>query len=368
MISGWASSDGTARYAARFAAYPGNYRTMAGLTVSSIGMGTYLGEGDAAMDAAYAETLHAALLGGINVLDTAVNYRFQRSERVIGEVLEELLGEGKIARDEIIVATKGGYLTFDGEMPPNPRAWFEEHFVKPGIVSMADVVQGSHCITSRYLNSMLEISRQNLGLETIDIYYLHNPETQLAVVNRADFRDRLADAFRFFEQAVHEGKIRVYGVATWNGFRVAKKERPYLSLLELAEVAREAGGEDHHFRMVQLPYNLAMSEALTTQNQPLPGGGPGSLLVCAARLGIGVCASASLLQGQLTHKLPSILNETFIGMNSDAQRALQFVRSTPGIDVALAGMASAVHVEHNLETAKHPPAPFETLMKLFEKT
>jgi len=366
VISGCATSEGTAGYGARFAHYPENYRALAGLTVSSIGMGTYLGEGDAAMDAAYAETLHTALLGGVNIVDTAVNYRFQRSERVIGQVLTELIGEGKITREEIVVATKGGYLTFDGEMPPNPRAWFEEHFLKPGIVSNADIVQGSHCITPRYLNSMVEISRQNLGLETIDIYYLHNPETQLAAVNRADFRERIARAFRFFEQAVSEGRIKLYGVATWNAFRVPKKDRSYVSLLELVEVAREAGGENHHFRVVQLPYNLAMAEALTVQNQPLPGGGTGSLLACAARLGIGVCASASLLQGQLTNKLPSIIDETFVGMNSDAQRALQFVRSTPGIDVALAGMASAVHVTHNLETAKHPPAAFDTLMKLFE--
>ena len=366
MLNGFASADGTAKYAERFSSFPGNYRSMIGLTVSSIGMGTYLGEGDAAVDAAYAETLRAALLGGINLIDTAVNYRYQRSERVIGEVLEELIAEEKVRRDEVIVATKGGYLTFDGEMPPNPRAWFEEHFVKPGVVSPADIVQGSHCITPRYLNSMLETSRQNLGLETIDAYYLHNPETQLVAVNRADFRDRIARAFRFFEQAVNEGRIRLYGVATWNGFRIAKHERGYLSLLELAEVAREAGGENHHFRIVQLPYNLAMAEALTTRNQALPGGGTGSLLACATKLGIGVCASASLLQGQLTHKLPAILNETFGGMSSDAQRALQFVRSTPGIGVALAGMASAVHVAHNLETAKHPPAPFETLMKLFQ--
>jgi aryl-alcohol dehydrogenase-like predicted oxidoreductase len=366
MLTGYATAEGTANYAQRFARLPGNYRPMLGLTASSIGMGTYLGEGDAATDAAYAETLRAALFGGINLIDTAVNYRYQRSERVIGEVLEELIGEEKIRREEIIVATKGGYLTFDGEMPANPRAWFEDHFVKPGIVSAADIVQGSHCITPRYLNSMLETSRQNLGLETIDVYYLHNPEAQLAAVNRMDFRDRIVRAFRFFEQAVSDERIRAYGAATWNGFRVAKSERAYLSLLELVEIAREVGGEDHHFRVVQLPYNLAMAEALTTRNQALPGGGTGSLLACAEKLGIAVCASASLLQGQLTRQLPNILSETFAGMASDAQRALQFVRSTPGINVALAGMASAIHVAHNLETAQHPPAPFETLMKLFQ--
>ena len=34
---------------------------------------------------------------------------------------------------------------------------------------------------------------------------------------------------------------------------------------------------------------------------------------------------------------------------------------------ALAGMSSAEHVCHNLATAKHPPAPFDALMKLFTR-
>ena len=163
-----------------------------------------------------------------------------------------------------------------------------------------------------------------------------------------------------------ENRIAYYGTATWNGFRVAMNDRAYLSLTELVAVAREVGGEDHHFRAIQLPYNLAMMEALTAQNQALPDGKTGSLLAAADLLGIAVCASASLLQGRLTRGLPAILAETFAGMESDAQRALQFVRSTPGVNVALAGMSSVAHVVHNLATAHHPPVPFDTLMKLFQ--
>ena len=70
--------------------------------------------------------LRTALLGGINLVDTAVNYRFQRSERVIGKVIAEMVAARQIRREEVVVATKGGYITFDGEMPPNPREWFED--------------------------------------------------------------------------------------------------------------------------------------------------------------------------------------------------------------------------------------------------
>jgi aryl-alcohol dehydrogenase-like predicted oxidoreductase len=81
-------------------------------------------------------------------------------------------------------------------------------------------------------------------------------------------------------------------------------------------------------------------------------------------MGIAVCASASLLQGQLTSRLPDVLKSAFPGLESDAQRSIQFVRSTPGVDFALVGMSSASHVTHNLQTLTHPPAP-DALMKLF---
>lgn len=366
MLKGHATPNGTAAYASRFADYPGNYRPMLGMSVSSIGIGTYLGNEDAATDAAYAEAIQAAVVGGINLVDTAVNYRFQRSERVIGKVIAELAASSQVKREHVVIATKGGYIAFDGTVPADPRRWFDENFLQPGIAKPNEIVQGSHCMTPRYLEAMLETSRANLGLETIDIYYIHNPETQLSAVGHNEFLARIKSAFEFLEGAVKAGKISCYGTATWNGFRLNPNDRGYLSLAELAGAATDAGGHDHHFRVIQLPYNLAMTEALTLRNQTLPGGNQVSLLAAADAMGIAVCASASLLQGQLTRRLPEVLQSAFPGMESDAQRSLQFVRSTPGIGVALVGMSSAAHVAHNLATLKHPPAP-EALMKLFTR-
>ncbi|HXZ89282.1 MAG TPA: aldo/keto reductase [Candidatus Binataceae bacterium] len=367
MLQNCATAEGTAAYAARFGNLPGNFRPMLGLAVGSIGIGTYLGESDAATDDAYADALRAALLGGINLVDTAVNYRLQRSERVVGKVLAELIGAGTLKREEVVVATKGGYITFDDEMPADPRAWFEENYVRTGIVGPGDMIQGSHCMTPRYLEAMLETSRANLGLDTIDIYYLHNPETQVSAVGREEFQQRIRYAFEFLELKVDEGKISYYGTATWNGYRVAPKDPSYLSLTDLVAVASEVGGPDHHFRVIQLPYNLGMPEALTLANQTLPDASKVSALAAADAIGIAACASASLLQGRLTRGLPPVLAETFPEMQSDAQRSLQFVRSTPGVNVALAGMSSADHVRHNLGAANHPPASFDTLMKLFKR-
>jgi aryl-alcohol dehydrogenase-like predicted oxidoreductase len=366
MIRGRATTTGTAAYAARFPNLPGNYRPALDLALSSIGIGTYLGEHDARTDAAYAESLRLALALGINLIDTAVNYRLQRSERVIGQVLKEAIEAGALKREEVVVATKGGYVTFDGEMPPDPRAWFQDHFVRTGIVQPGDLVDGSHCIAPKWLTAMIELSRTNLGLETLDIYYVHNPESQLAEVGRAEFRQRLEQAFELLERKAADGVIGCYGAATWNGFRIESAECAYLSLAEMIEAAERVGGHNHHFRMIQLPYNLAMTEAFTARNQPTPGDGIRSTLAAADTAGIAVCASASLLQGRLGRRLPPLLEEAFGGLGSDAQRAVQFVRSTPGVSSALVGMSTAAHVRDIIATAAQPPAPFESIMKLFQ--
>jgi len=253
MIKGRATAEGTSAFAARFSSLPGNFRPMIGLSVSSIGIGTYLGEPDEETDREYEAAIAAALRGGINLIDAAVNYRFQRSERNIGRVITDLISRGEIKREEIVVATKGGYITFDGEVPQNPRQWFEEHFIRTGIADYADMVEGSHCMTPKWLTTMIEMSRANLGLETIDIYYLHNPESQLGTVSRPEFLKRIRTAFETLEQAAKDGRIGVYGTATWNGYRVPPTDRGWLSLNELWQIAHEIGGDQHHFRAIQLP-------------------------------------------------------------------------------------------------------------------
>jgi aryl-alcohol dehydrogenase-like predicted oxidoreductase len=143
--------------------------------------------------------------------------------------------------------------------------------------------------------------------------------------------------------------------------------RDYLSLAELMTVAEQAGGQGHHFQVLQLPYNLAMTEALTQRNQKGKEGENGvvSVLEAAHDFGMIVIASATVMQGRLTRQLPGAIGDAFSGLSFDAQRAIQFARSTPGITTALVGMKSVAHVEQNLETAKIPPASLEQFRKLF---
>ena len=367
MIGGHATADGTTRYLERLATRvpPEHFRELAGgALASSIGIGTYLGREDAATDALYQKAVLRALERGVNVLDTAVNYRHQRSERAIGAAVAAARSGG-LARDEIVVATKGGFIPFDDVVPGDPAAYVQATYVRPGLIQPGDVV-GSHCMTPRYLRDQLDRSRTNLGLETVDVYYLHNPETQLDEVSRSELLKRVGEAFAALEEAGREGKLRLYGVATWTGFRADPGEPGYLSLAELVDVAREVGGADHRFRVIQLPYNLAMPEAFTRANQKVDGVFV-STLEAARRLGLYVMASASVYQGQLTRGLPAVVTDYLPGFASDAQRAIQFVRSTPGIGTALVGMKTLAHVEDNTGVAAVPPMPWEQFKRLFNE-
>jgi aryl-alcohol dehydrogenase-like predicted oxidoreductase len=364
--TGAATLDGTAGYQKRFAgSIPAeHFRLADGVWLSSIGIGTYLGNHDDATDRLYQDAIVRAVESGCNLIDTAINYRCQRSERAVGAALQVLAQRG-FDRSEIIVATKAGFLPFDGLPPKDARSYFEHTFVGTGLATASEIVGGYHCMTPRYLSHQLDCSLRNLGLECVDIFYVHNPESQLGKITREEFNERLCRAFEALEQAVAAGKIRIYGTATWNGYRNAADAVDYLSLAEVVSLAEKAGGKNHHFKVIQLPLNLGMSEALSSSNQMLAGKEL-TLLQAAQSLEIAVMCSASVLQGQLTRNLPEMIRDTFPGLATDGQRALQFVRSTPGVTTALVGMKQQAHVEENLATARVPPAPWEQYSKLFE--
>jgi aryl-alcohol dehydrogenase-like predicted oxidoreductase len=333
MKAGFATAEGTARYAARFGSFRDFFRGAQGLLVSSLGLGTYLGSPDEDTDRGYIAAARTAVESGINFFDTAINYRHQRSERALAEALREA------ARDEIVVSTKAGFLTPDAV---------------PDFLAAADVVGGMHSMAPDFLADQIDRSRANLGLDTIDVFYLHNPETQLEFVARQEFDTRLLAAFTRLEQLVSEGRIRYYGTATWDGYRKPGQ----LNLAGIAALAKQAGGADHHFRFVQLPFNLGMVEAYRNSAD--------SVLHIAEREGITVVASATLLQARMLGHMPDAVEDLLPGLGSDAQRAIQFTRSTPGITVALAGMSHAEHVRDNLGVAAVPPAAREQYLRFFE--
>jgi aryl-alcohol dehydrogenase-like predicted oxidoreductase len=347
MFPGHATASATERYARRFNDYfaKGFFRSAQGLTVSSLGIGTYLGRMDERTDAAYTQAVGSALNAGINFIDTSLNYRHQRSERAIARALSAWIQDRGGAREEAVLCTKAGYLVPDA--------------LPSAAIHPEEIAGGIHCLAPAFLSDQIRRSRRNLGVETIDIFYLHNPETQLAYVDAATFDARIRAAFQLLEHRVETGEIRYYGTATWDGFRRGSESRA-LSLVRLNEIAKQIAGELHHFRFIQLPVNLAMTEALS---KPLERGR--TVLEWASEYGLTVVSSASLLQARLTHGLPDEIAEAAPGAATDAQRALQFARSVPGVTVALAGMSSLEHVRENLGLGGIPPLAPDAFLRAF---
>lgn len=366
MTAKFATNEGTTKFSKRFQNAASKYfRTAQNLNLSSIGIGTYLGNPDEETDASYVNSVTDFVESGGNVIDTAANYRFQRSERNIGKALKKLF-ENDFDREEIFIATKGGYLPFDNEPPTDVRKYFEENFVKKGIAKVEDLVAGSHCMTPDYLQSQIDQSLANMQIDALDLFYIHNPESQLGAVDKYTFEAKIAKAFEKLEENRANGKINFYGVATWNGFRVPPDDQGYHSLERFEGIARHVGGEGHGFKFIQLPYNLAMPEAYLLKNQAVKGK-VYTPLDAAQELGISVMCSASLLQGKLTHSVPFNIRETLGNPLTDAMTSIEFVRSTPNVTTALVGMSRPEHVKENMKLAEAAPILREQFEELFVK-
>jgi len=165
------------------------------------------------------------------------------------------------------------------------------------------------------------------------------------------------------EKQVRAGGLGYYGMATWSAFRLPEGSRDSINLADIVELAREVGGDDHHFRFIQLPFSLAMPEAYGLANQG-SGKQKKSLLAAATEFGLAVMGSATLHQGQLTHGLPDFIARV-LGLKTDAENAIQFARSAPGITTSRVGMGHKEHVAANLKPALIPPSPVEERSKLF---
>lgn len=370
-LPGCATEEGTAAYAGLHEAPDGHFRRVGGLTFSSIGMGTYLGEVSDAAGTAYEEAAVHALTHGVNVIDTASNYRDQQSERDIGRALRRYVhGGGR--REHVVVSTKAGFLHGDAGSDMRPPDWFQKEYVLDGTVAKRDIVENVHCMTPGYIGGELDRSLDNLGVDTVDVFFLHNPETQLAAgVPEEAFYERVRDVFELLERRADAGDIQAYGVATWDGLRQAPGTPGHLQLVKLVHEAGEAAravgrrASEHRFRAIQFPLNLAMPEALVERTQPWRLHSEQTVLACARELGLVTYASASLMQAKLRGRLPPQTKDAF-GIDDDLEACLHFTRSAPGLTTALVGMGRPAHAKQDVGWAMaRPPAP-ESVERLMQ--
>lgn len=368
-----ATSEGTKRFASKFSQYKDFYQVYDGVLHSKLGLGTFINEPykEQNYEFSYKYCVTEAIKNGINVIDGASNYRYGQSEREIGEAIRELEAEGFTSREELIVTSKGGFIQLDFPFPENPYHWINDNIINAGLATKEDIVIDQHCMTPKYLEFSIERSLKNMQLESIDIYYLHNPEMELGDFTYEQILKKIEEAFEVFERYVKAGKIKYYGIATWNGLINSKGEFEYLSLQDLVDIAQKVGGDDNHFKFIQAPFNLAKTAMLTNKNQTLADGNDYTLIEAAYKLGLQIQATSALLQMNLfkrpfTPEVGYILDSD-MKLTSDIQLALQFNRSTLGVLTSFFSTRIPEHVVENLkitEVKAVNKAKYDLLFKL----
>ena len=280
-LEGCASVEGTARYAARVVNAPrpdGRFEhgfARFGKTVwtgSRLGFGCYRVDGT---DAEHGSALATALQSGVNVIDTSTNYMDGESERLVGSVLRDLLIKNALTREEIIVVSKIGYVQGQNLKEAEGRERAGRPY--PEMVKYGEGLW--HCLHPEFLADQLDASLDRLGLLTLDVCLLHNPEYMLSEAARhgdaklAETRDRFYErverAFAYFETQVAAGRLSWYGVSS-NTVGHQAEDPEFISLFELLSAAERAaashGIPQHHFAVLQSPMNLFESHVWSRPN------------------------------------------------------------------------------------------------------
>jgi aryl-alcohol dehydrogenase-like predicted oxidoreductase len=376
LVPGHATPEATVAYAALHATVTGEghysefLRTR--IRLSSIGVGTFPGHACPEVDADIAAVVSRALQCGLNVVDTAAHYRYGRSVAAVGAGLREAFARG-VAREAVFLVSKGGFVTFEGGPPAAPEAWCEREILARGLGTREDLARGIHLLSPAYIDHQIEYSRRGMGVATLDAFLVDQPEVHIPVIGKERLNRKLLAVFTLLERAVLEGRIRCYGISTFEGFRVetdAPLFQSLTSLLGLAEkAAREAAGRPdarHHLRLVQMPFNQVMLEAFTRFNQATGQGNVASTLQAAHQLRLYTMGSHTLLKGNLARQSADVVERALPGLGP-AGRAIQFNRSTPGLGTTLVGISTPAHLDDALAVAALPPLERQAYLAMYRR-
>ncbi|MBK1693051.1 aldo/keto reductase [Ectothiorhodospira mobilis] len=343
------------------------------LRLSSLGVGSFGGEPSPAVDARIGALVARALGAGINVIDTGAHYRYGRSLAAVGAGVRTALEAG-VPREAMFLVSKGGFLTLRGGPPPDMARWFEQEITAQGLGTREHLAKGAHLLTPEYLNYQLELSRHLMGVETLDAFLVDQPEVHIPERGKEATLQRLEPVFEMLERAVQEGRIRRYGISSFEGFRVETDAPLFLSLtslMGLAErAARSATGDPnarHHFKLVMMPFNQVMLEGFTRFNTATGQGNVASPIQAAHQLQLYLMASHTLLKGHLATQSVDTVTRALNDLQNPAQRALQFNRSTPGVGTSLTGISTPENLEDVLAVAGLPVMARQAYLGMYER-
>jgi aryl-alcohol dehydrogenase-like predicted oxidoreductase len=374
FYSGFATPKGTTEYmdyAIKKGANKDHFRSIENLKLSSVGMGTYLGNLSAQDDDDLEKSLYYSIKeGGINVIDTSINYRSMLSEKCIGRAINSLIEEEVINRESIFICTKSGYVTNDGDYTNiDVDTYLTSMFLNNNIISHSDLSPSYNIMHPGYISRCIDKSLCNMGINTIDLIYIHNSfESWHDIVDRSTYHDMLSRVFQLYEELRQRGKINFYGMATWNCFTSKENSKEYLSLKEVVDIAKNVGGNNNGFKFIQLPFNMYLNQPYTFRNQSTETSNKLTLLEVAQKYGIHVFTSVPLYQGKLLQV--GLDKSPLDSLPTASLKLLQFARSTPGITAPLVGQKKKSHTKENVLISKYAPlneVEYNSTTKLLNK-
>lgn len=201
--------------------------------------------------------LDAAWDSGIRYYDTAPHYGLGLSERRLGAFLQTK------PRDEFVVSTKSGRL-----LRPNPD--FAGGLDTDNDFFVPNDLQRVWDFSDAGIRASLDESRERLGLDRIDVLYLHDPE-------RHDLDLALAEALPALEQLRAEAQITAIGIGS----------------MTTDALTRSVRGADLDLIMVAGRYTLLEQPAAA------------DVLPACEETGTGIVAASVFNSGLLAHAEPS---------------------------------------------------------------
>ncbi|MEG2787811.1 MAG: aldo/keto reductase [Romboutsia sp.] len=341
MIKGCANIQGTIEYFNKQNSTENWNITNDRYSYSKLGLGTFIGDFSDENSRLFRESIKYALLNGINFIDTAINYRGMRSERDIGIAITKLIEDGLINRNQFIISSKAGIIPGDGEIMFRPINYMNEKLIDTGILSKEDVYMEETLwltMNPKYFEHALEVSRKHLNLETIDIYYMHELELSMKHYGAKEFYRRLKDIIVAYENMVSEGKIKEYGMATWDAFQLNPNHEQYISLEKVMEVV-ESVTTKHHFKHLMLPINIENRECVEYKNQNYKQSKL-SIVECASKYDIAVHVSGPLGQGKADNY-------------EDVEKYLSYLTNESKCNSYFVGTKRTEHLKANIEITQN---------------
>lgn len=267
ILKGFASKNSTKILAKSNTGFAYNTLGKTDLLVSEVGFGSYRIDVKSSLNR---EALKKAVLSGINLIDTSSTYTDGNSELLVGAVLKKLVTDDKVSRESIVIVTKGGYLQGQNFTLSQLRKKDNKPFE-----DLVEYQKGlEHCIHPEFLEDQIQRSLKRLGVETIDIYLLHNPEYYLKwaknnnidiEIARKEYYSRIKKSFEHLEKEVQKGRIKHYGISS-NTFPSSMDDFDFTSLEAVIKIAKEISA-NNHFSVIEFPMNLAEANAFTKVNQ-----------------------------------------------------------------------------------------------------